>query len=522
MGATTTSIGARFFPVVIALAALALLLSPGADRNGGSLNEALSPVSSVLVETFDQLPLSFEANNGQLDSQVRFVARADGFSAFLTEDGVTMAIGRGVAPSALLMTFAGGNTDPEVVPGTAMPGIANYFLGNDPAGWITKVPTYESVTYRQVYPGVDAVFYGNPGELEYDFVIAPGTSPEVIRLRFEGAEGLNIDSDGNLVASIGGGELVQSAPVVYQEVDGVRQPVPGAYALRGASEVGFEIGAYDETRPLVIDPVLRFGSYLGGDMRDIGWGVATDEEGNVYVTGQTQSADFPTTDGVFDQSFNGETNQPDVFVTKISADGSEVLYSTYLGGDSSDIGYDIEVDAEGQAFVVGIGRSGFPTTPGAFVANDNQGGFVTKLSEDGSELLYSTKLGTNTQAFGLEIDGAGQAYVAGHDLQGNFEATAGSFQPQPVQSSNGDGIVAVLNDDGSALVWGSYIGGQGREFAYDIARDANGYVYVTGETPAEDFPTVNAFQGTKGAQNDAFVVKIMPDGSSLVYSTYLG
>lgn len=503
---------------VVAIAALLLLLpSPGRDKP--LLSEAIVPATGQVVQSFSNLPLSFEANHGQTDSQVRFLSKSGGFETYLTDSGVTLASVSGGQTVALQMSFANASDSVRIVPGDALAGTTNYLIGNDPDQWQTNVPTYGSVRYEQVYPGVDAVLYGNSGQLEYDLIVAPGTSPEVIRLQFAGADSISVNGDGDLVASIAGSEFVKSAPVVYQEIGGERVEVAGAYVLDG-DEVGFEIGAYDESQPLIIDPILIFGSYLGGALNDIAFGVATDDDLNVYVTGETESLNFPTTPGVLSEEISGDVNQQDVFVTKISADGSEVLYSTYLGGTgNNDIGFDIEVDGDGQAFIAGrASGSDFPTTAGAI--NTNGGGFVAKLSDDGSDLMYSTTVGVNTDLYALEIDGDGQAYFGGWDLQNQFVVPGNAYQTQG--NGGGDAIVGVLNEDGTGLVAGTYIGGTGREQGFDISRDGDGYIYLTGQTPSEDFPTVNAFQNTKAAQPDAFVVKFMPDLSDVMYSTFLG
>lgn len=503
-----------------ALAAILLLL-PAPGREAPLLSEALAPPAGQVVETFSSLPLTFEANGGQTAPEVLYRANSGGFETFITEDGVTFASAATGQTVAMQMSFVGASEDVTVVPGEALAGKLNYLIGNDRGQWQTGVPTYDSVRYEQVYAGVDAVLYGNSDQLEYDFIVAPGASPDDIRLRFAGAESLSIDSEGNLVASIGGSEFVKSAPVVYQETGGERAEVEGAYIVDG-DVVSFDIGAYDESQTLVIDPILIFSSYLGGGLDDIGFGVATDDDGNVYVTGETTSLNFPTTPGVLSDEIAGNVNQQDVFVTKISADGDEILWSTYLGGTGNgDTGFDIEVDSEGQAFVAGrADGDDFPLTPGAFNTDGGRGGFVTKLSDDGDELLYSTKLGVNTDAFGLEIDGDGQALVGGWDLQDQFDVPGNAFQTEG--NGNGDAIVGILNEDGTALVAGTYVGGSMREQGFDVAWDGDGYVYLTGQTPSEDFPTENAFQNTKADQPDAFVVKLMPDLSDVMYSTYLG
>ncbi|HUF54875.1 MAG TPA: SBBP repeat-containing protein [Dehalococcoidia bacterium] len=504
-------------PLLIVALAAALLLTQAAKPSpelglGDSLVRGMQGFN---------LPISFVVNHGQADESVAFASLNGGFDVFAAESGPVLALPTAGGVSYVSIGLIGGNQSAAVTPRERLPGIVNYFIGEDSSKWLTNIPTYRGVTYQSVYPGVDLAVYGNQdAQLEYDFIVAPGADPSVIAVRFGGADSVTVESDGSLTLGLASGEIRQLPPVLYQEAGDERVMVDGSYVLDDGI-VGFAIGEYDESQPLVIDPVLVWSSFLGGAGNDAAHGVAVDGDGNVYVTGETQSTDFPTTSGAYNEAFTGNTNTPDAFVTKINPEGTAILYSTYLGGDGGDRGFDIEVDDEGQAFVAGTAGSNFPVTGGAYSASG--GGFVTKLSADGSALIYSTKLGSNTEAFGLEIDGAGQAYFAGFALQSTatgFKATAGAFQE--ALNGNGDGIVGVLTDDGSALVWGSFIGGTGREFAYDVARDGDGYVYITGMTPSEDFPTVNAEDTTLAGLRDAFVAKIMPDGSALMYSTYLG
>ena len=504
-------------PLLVLLVALLafLLVERAAVPEGQS---GFGSGAGVSLKGLD-LPLSFQANHGQTDESVAFFARASGFDVFAASSGPVLALPSADGTAGVAIDLIGADPAPVMRGTDQLPGTVNYFIGEDPSGWLTGIPTYGGVVYEEVYPGIDLSVYGNQaGELEYDFIVAPGADQSIIQMQFDGVRSVALQEDGSLMLTVAGGKIVQRPPVVYQEIDGRRVAVDGRYVLNGET-VGFKVGAYDASLPLVIDPVLVWGSFLGGALRDDAHGVATDDDGNVYVIGQTQSTNFPVTPGVYSGVFTGQTNQPDVFVTKINPDGTDILYSTYIGGEGGDVGYDIEVDNAGQAFIVGTADSGFPVTGGVF--STDGGGFVAKLSADGSELIYSTKLGTNTEVYGLEIDGDGNAYFAGFSLQATFAATAGSFQP--ALNGNGDGIVGVLNPDASALIWGSYIGGVGREFAHDVARDDDGYVYVTGVTPSDDFPVVNAAQPAKGGtQPDGFVARIMPDGSALMYSTYLG
>ena len=326
-----------------------------------------------------------------------------GYSLFLTPTEAVLALRRGSAssrprngngsprnaeakeapaapPAVVRMKLVGANPSPRVSGLEELPGKSNYFLGNDPDKWRTNVPHYAKVSYKDVYPGVDLVYYGNQRQLEYDLVVRPGADPDTIALSFEGVEGLRIDTQGDLVLDTSSGEIRQHKPLVYQEVDGVRREIAGAYALNSERKVGFQVAAYDAGQPLIIDPVLSYSTYLGGSGSDRGFGIAVDASGNAYVTGLTASTDFPTASPI-QAAFGGRF---DAFVTKLNAAGNALVYSTYLGGGDDDDGCSIAVDASGNAYVTGGTRStNFPTaSPIQPVPNADffSEAFVTKLN----------------------------------------------------------------------------------------------------------------------------------------------
>ncbi|PYP19022.1 MAG: hypothetical protein DMD54_03995 [Gemmatimonadetes bacterium] len=518
-----------------------------------------------ISDTYGRLPLQFEANQGQAHQDVRFLSRGPGYSLYLTAAEAVLVLSRPnpegkhdgrsapgqreaqvqAMPVALRMSIVGAAPAPLVSGREELPGKANYFIGKDSAKWRTNVPTYAKVHYREVYPGIDLIYYGNQRQLEYDFVVAPGADPKKIGLGFKGADKLEIDEQGELVLHVSGGAIRQHKPVVYQEIDGTRQEIAGSYVLRGASRVGFQVAAYDRSRPLIIDPVvLSYSTYLGGGSHDEGNDIAVDAAGNAYVTGSTRSIDFPTTAGAFHTTFHGPASGsfPDVFVTKLNSTGSGLVYSTYLGGNGEDLGRGIAVDAAGNAYVTGrISSNDFPTTTGAFQAASGGGGeaFVTKLNPTGSGLVYSTYLGGSRDEIGIRIavDTTGNAYVTGTTTSLDFPTTPGSFQPAfaggPPSSGDPafsppptDAYVTKLNATGSALDYSTYLGGSGNDRALGIAVDAAGSAFVTGSTFSTDFPTTTgAFQPVRrGTSSDAttFVTKVNPTGSGLAYSTYLG
>lgn len=452
--------------------------------------------------------------------------------------------------SILRMHLVAANPAAKVVGLDELPGKINYFIGNDTKKWRTNVPTYGKVQYRGVYPGVDLVYYGEKRQLEYDFVVGPGADPRTITLALHrgSQEGrfLRIDRNGNLVVRLDDSELVFNKPLVYQNVSTLEgsqktkfdprihtpESIEGGYVLKGGNLVGFDIAAYDKSRPLVIDPVLSFSTYLGGSGEDFGNDIALDRSGNVYVTGGTTSADFPTTLGAAQTVYAGEdggfqSTHGDVFVTKLNHTGSALVYSTYLGGSGDENAYAMAVDSDGNAYLSGgTTSSDFPVTPGAYqtVFGGFEDAFVTKLNPLGSALVFSTYLGTASggeRGFGIAVDSVGSAYVTG-DAAPDFPTTPGSFQPLFGGGFN-DSYITKLDPSGSTLVYSTFLGGDGVETGFNVAVDGSGNAYVTGRTTSSNFPTtVGAFQKSPAGGTDAYVTVLNPAGSKLVYSTYLG
>src|SRR6267378_1512436 len=329
---------------------------------------AAAAADARVNETYGKLQLHFEANRGQTHKDVRFLSRGPGYSLYLTSGEAVLMLTRPnpdekkrdvrsrrergaqtpVKSVALRMSLVGAAPEPVVSGLEEQPGTANYFIGKDPAKWLTKVPTYARVHYRDVYPGIDLVYYGNQRQLEYDFVVAPGADPKKIVLGFKGVDKLQIDARGELVLHAAGGDIRQHKPVIYQNIDGSRREIAGGYVRKGANRAGFQVAAYDRSQPLVIDPVLAYSTYLGGSGfngsgLDLGVGIAVDVDGNAYVVGWTNSSNFPATAGAFQTTFGGGTSF-DTFVTKLNPTGSALVYSTYLGGTGEDDGSGISVD----------------------------------------------------------------------------------------------------------------------------------------------------------------------------------
>lgn len=478
----------------------------------------------------EKLPLSFEANYGQTDARVKYLARGPGYTLFLTEDSAVLSLQSGKGPTkqqvsaesaVLKMKLMGGRVHPSVAGADPLPGKSNYFVGHDPKQWRTSVPTYASVKYSGVYPGIDLMFHGNQRLLEYDFVLAPGVDPKQIDIRFEGARKLTVNRNGDLVIAIGANVVTEHAPVVYQQVAGQRVTVAGRYIVRGKARVGFDLGQYDANRALVIDPTLVYSTYLAGSVQDAAAAIAVDSTGDVYVTGFSSSPNFPITAGAFKTSIS--EGAWDTFVCKLNSTGSALIYSTYLGGSE---GFGIAVDAARNAYVTGgTGISNFPTTAGALQAAHGGGedAFVAKLNSSGSALVYSTYLGGSgdESASDIVVDTSGNAYVTGYTHSANFPTTPSVLQPH--LAGNADAFVSKLNATGTALAYSTYLGGFDNDSGGGIAINASGNAYIAGGTRSTNFPvTPGSLQTALIGNENAFVTELNSAGSALVYSTYLG
>ena len=512
-----------------------------------------SRIHAIPSVTYMRQRLNFVANFSQAGAGADFVSRGPGYRISVTPTEAALSFQRRkpsstvlAPPDVLRIKLVGANPQASVATAEPLPGRVNYFIGTDAKQWRTDISTFAKVICKEVYAGVDLVYYGNPQQLEFDFVVAPGGDPERVKLEFEGGEKLRVDAQGNLMLETPGGNLILHRPLVYQTVKGARQEIAGGFKQLNEREVAFAIGEHDETKSLIIDPTLSFSSFVGGTANDYATGIALDTAGNIYVAGNTGSADFPVTAGSYETSGTGGA----AFVTKFSANGS-MIYSTYLagnGGNSSSGAAGIAVDAQGNAYIAGTtGDYGFPVTgavcPPHSIGDGNKDVFVTKLDPNGSQLLYSVLLGgdSDEEAGGIALDSAGNACVVGSTTSTDFpvvNAFQSNYGGTPVApgGARGDAFVAKLNPSGTALVYSSYLGGSGEEAAAQIAPvtvavavDANGNTYVTGYTSSTNFPTTpGSFQPQINKNNDcggtcpsAFLTKVSPAGS-LVFSTYLG
>jgi hypothetical protein len=561
-------------------------------------------------ESYGNLALQFEANHGQTDPRVKFLAHGSSYTLFLTASEANLVFTKSgprevsetlkatsrpeqlkdLTRIVLRTTFVGADPGSRVVGQEELPGKVNYFIGSDLTRSRSNVPTYAKVQYQNLYPDIDLVYYGNQRQLEYDFVVRPHADPTLINVHFEGADRVEVDAQGDLVLYIGDAAIRQRKPVIYQKVQGVRKEIQGGYVLADNHQVRFWVAPYDTSRSLVIDPILIYSTYLGGtNGGENGNGIAVDASGNAYVTGHTGAIDFPT-ENPLQPELGGST---DVFISKLNASGSALVYSTYIGGSGAEDSFGIAVDASGNAYVTGVTESiDFPTInafQSVFGGGEPGGGgladaFVAKLDPTGSTLVYASYLGGGSgsgtsggydSGRGIAVDLGGNAYVSGYTGSTDFP-TVDPLQPMRAGSANV--FVAKINASGSALVYSTYLGaGVGMDIAvdatgnayvvgggcadfpsinvlpplfvgrgacvaklnpaasallyvtqiggssmYGIAVDATGNAYITGSTDSTDFPTVNPLQPVLAGSGDAFVLKLNPAGSALVYSTYIG
>jgi hypothetical protein len=508
----------------------------------------------IVMDQMEMMPVAFTENRGQLGERTLFKGQIGGATFYFSQSEVVYLFIREtnelikedfgtMAPmsmtpnefdrprykkEALLVKaqFVGANLNARIIGGDKLAYNSNYFLGNDPTKWRTDVPNYKSVIYKDVYPGIDLKYYGTGRSMKYDFIVNPGGDISKIKIRYEGVQNLSITAPGDLVAQTNFGPLHEKAPVIYQEIGGIKKQVEGRYEIKEPGVFGFALNkSYNQTCTLTIDPELVYGTFLGGTSLEGGYhgSIAStiDSEGSVYVMGNTESANLPVSN-FYDGDYNGAK---DIFVAKFSSAGNSLLYCTYLGGTGEEeAGYQMAVDADGNAYVTGhTASSDFPTIN---AYDSNLGGdhdiFVAKLSNLGNSLLYSTYLGGSSSDFlgNVTVDQTGNAYVTGQTWSTDFPMV-NPYQPSHIGGEQ-DAFIAKLSPTGSSLLYSTYLGGSNADCGFGIAIDQANNIYVTGRTWSSDFPTANAYQNTFGGSEDGFVAKLSTAGNSLVYSTYLG
>jgi hypothetical protein len=549
----------------VLLAVFVLTHDPGARALSAP---GFVPDKPEIARSYGARPLSFETNQGQAEDQVRFLSHGEGYSILFKDSEADLLLSKkgshrnsphspdlrraestdsvkpenSVRSDVLRMLLLNAHSGAMPSAETRLPGTVNYFTGDDPAKWRTGVPTFERVKYAGVYPGVDLVYYGSQQRLEFDFEVAAGADSRAIELRFEGARKLKLDDEGNLTIFVANGSIGFHKPIIYQPVDrNRRRLVEGSFRLVSKNSVRFRLGPYDHARPLVIDPILNYSTYLGEESEANA--VAVDSAGEAYVAGWADVG-LPTSGGIQPSPITKSgVAQASAFVAKFNSTGTGLIYCTYLSGSGADVVNGIALDSQGNAYVAGVTSSpDFPTTPGAFQSKNNQPpnnfgfngepsgtGFVAEINSTGTTLTYSTYLGGSAYSLitAIGIDSSGSAYVTGQTSSSDFPITQGAFQTINKAVSNGGttGFISKLNGAGTSLMYSTYLGGSTAEDFSGISVDATGNAYVTGSTKSTDFPTTpGAFQSTNKAKVGftGFVAKMNPAGTGLLYSTYFG
>lgn len=571
------------FLVIAGLVLLSLSQIMFKEVKLGKTTEISSTQSSVKPD-FGKLPLYFIPNKGQVNEHVRFYVKTSGYSMWMTDDGMVFDIigkkGRDISK----VTFLNSNKKPEISPVKRTTHKVNYFIGNDPNKWKTGIETSLAVLAKNVYKNIDLKVYGVEKQMEYDWIVKPGADPTSIRMKYHSDTKARLDQKGNLVIKMKTGDMVQQKPFAYQLIDKKKIPVRSEFLKVDENQFSFRVGSYDRAHDLVIDPPVYFGysTYIGGGNRDYGYGITVDSSGCAYVTGQTNSTDFPTTPSCYQPALNSGY---DVFVTKFSATGNALIYSTYIGGSGTDRGFGIGVDNKSRAYITGDTNSiNFPiqnahqsSNGGGFdaflfrlystgglsfstyfggsnddnsrsIAVDSDGNivftgktasstnfpisagsptwgggttdaFAVKFS--GYSFKFSRLIGGNgdDEGYGIALDYWGRIYVTGSTTSSDFPRRGGY---QNTYGGNGDAFVTKIQSTGDDVLYSTYLGGTNTDAGYGITVDIGPNIYVTGQTASTDFPTINPAQSTFNGSTDAFVTKIHKTGTSLVYSTFLG
>jgi len=463
------------------------------------------------------MPMCFEANQGQAPASAQFVSAFANRRLLINPIEATLQLPQSGAAGRedLRMHFVDADPTAQIHGLDLLATRAHYFIGNNPKDWHTNIPTFARVICEEIYPGVDVVYYGNQRQLEYDFVVAQGADPDRIRLRFEGSQETAIDTEGNLMVRAGGATVRHNKPVAYQETDGERTEVQVAFALMADGSAGFELGDYDRSKELVIDPVLVFSTYLGGSGADLGKGIFVDSGGSAYVLGQSRSSDFT----------NGTADNSDVFVGKFTANGGAFSYA-FFGGNKDDLATGLAVDANGIAYISGSTQSdnlGAPNSINPVVSGPSDA-FVARINPTNGAFSYFTLVGGSGDEtdVSIAIDAFGNAYISGKTTSTDYP-TANAIQSS-YGGGDSDAFLSKISPDGSVLVYSTYLGGSDTENLADkcgVAVDPGGNAYVTGDTRSNNFPLSNPIRSS-ATKVDAYLAKINPTGSAFVYSTYLG
>ena len=487
------------------------------------------PVSHAVVVP-DRQPLSFEENQGQAPSQYHYIARGSQYTVLVNRESATLVVRSHESTNTVRLRLRGtqGGRRPQAL--ERLITRTNYLIGDDPRGWKKNVPNYRSILYREIYPKVDLLYYGNQGHLEFDFALAPGADPRAIQLDVDGAK-VAVTPNGDLALDVKGSEVILRRPAVYQWLGGRKRRIDARYAVIAGSQIDFTLGSYDHTRKLMIDPVLAYATLLGGGRLDEAFAVTVDSKGFTYVGGVTTSRNFPTTANAFDKTCGTDglcnTFYSDAFVAKLTPHGTRV-WVTYIGGGRYDEIHAIAVDATAHPYVTGFSQSpAFPhkDLSGTPALRGGSFAFVSRFRIDGTALQYSVRFCSSCLGQGLAVDSAGEAFVTGTVSPGpNLVTTSGALQPNPPACAPNAAqcdktFVAKLNPTGTGLVYSTYLGGDAEQFGSALALDGSGDAYITGLTNSADFPTTSGAYQRTTSSFAAYISKLNSSGSGLVYST---
>jgi len=502
-----------------------------------------SGISADTTTRFSR-PLTFTENQGQWDSKVSFRTETGKTAIWFGQNDISYQLTRisnnfGARPNdphaeynryhnlsnnlefrIIKVSLVDANTDAEITGREQTSYKSNYFIGNDPNRWFTDVPSYRSIVYQNIYLGIDLKYYGNGKNVEYDFILAPSAYPSMIQLKYTGVKSLSIGETGDLLIQTDWNEIIEQKPFVYQIDNYQKHELEAAFTLSDNNIVGFKLlSEYNPNLPLIIDPIITYGTYLGGAGNDQGFGIAVDNQGCAYLTGWTLSSNYPT-ENPYDSILNGG----DVFITKMSASGDSLIYSTYLGGTSGETGFGVTVDDSGRAYITGVTSSSDFPTQNAY--DDSYTGFgndifITRLSSDGNSLSYSTYLGGEYADGGYDIavDNGYCSYITGWSESSDFPTESG-YQNDFGGGYN-DAIVTKLSSAGNTLVFSTFLGGTFEETGKSVAVDGDGYVYIAGQTFSTDFPLEKPIAGSFAGYGSAIVTKLSTAGDALIFSTYL-
>jgi hypothetical protein len=489
---------------------LALLGAPASGQN-------------TALQTFTAMPQSFEPNRGQAAKTFDFISHGPGYSLSLNPGSAVLQLVAGSTPAheehaaEVRLRLVGADPAAHSEGLDRQAAKTNYFLGNDSSRWLTDIPQFSRVEYHGIYPGIDIAYYGNNQRLEYDFILQPHADPGRIRFAVDGADRIRIDAAGDLVLTIGSAEIREHKPLIYEETGNGRRVVQGRYIALKDNQIGFELARYDESRALVIDPVIVFSTYFGGSGADSGAGIALDSGGNIYITGTTASASLPGID-IGSPAFNTAA-----FVAKVSPAGTLISTTIIAGTNDTAQGDAVALDVNGNIYLTGLTRSaGFPTLNPLQTYGGNADVFVLELNNAGNALIYSTYLGGSLLDYpvGIAVDFSGNALVTGNTLSPNFPVN-NAYQSQP---AGGGPFAAKIAPGGSSLVYSTYYGGDG--FVNGMTVDSTGDLIIYGDTEDTSLPVVNALPGicvwTQGGSNlsHGWVAELNISGFP-IFSTYV-